>query len=244
MQVDHQPALQARFDAFLQVLDLARGAVGRDDDLLVLIDQRIECVKEFLLRGILAGNELHVIDHQHVDRAEDFLEIHDLPFAQRLHEAVHELLGRQVKHAQVRAAGLQFMRDGMHQVGLAQADPAVQEQGVEGDRPALGHPAGGGMGQFVGLADHKTVEGKARIQRRARPVFVGARAGARWLGRGFDRPRHGGGMRSVQGPDREFHPIHRRAGTGQLRADVVGIVALDPVAEKDGRHFEPRDAVL
>jgi hypothetical protein len=82
-------------------------------------------------------------------------------------KAVHELLGREVKHAQFRAANLHLMRDGVHQVGLAQPDAAIKEQRVERDRPAFGHPAGGSMGQFVRLADDEAVEGEACIQRRA-----------------------------------------------------------------------------
>ena len=68
------------------------GAVGGNDDLLVLVHQRVERVEEFFLRTVLAGNELHIIDHQHIDRAEQVLEIHDLPVAQCLHETIHELL--------------------------------------------------------------------------------------------------------------------------------------------------------
>jgi hypothetical protein len=56
------------------------------------------------------------------------------------------------------------MRDGVHQVRLAQADAAIEEQRVEGDRPAFGHAARGGMGQLVRLADDEAVEGEARIQ--------------------------------------------------------------------------------
>ncbi len=69
VQVNDQPALQARLDALLQILDLARRAVGGNHDLLVLINQRVERVEEFFLRRILARHELHVIDHQHIDTA-------------------------------------------------------------------------------------------------------------------------------------------------------------------------------
>jgi hypothetical protein len=58
--------------------------------------------------------------------------------------------------------GLQFPGDGVHQVRLAQTDAAIQEQRVEGHRPAFGHPARGGMGQLVRLAHHEAVEGEAR----------------------------------------------------------------------------------
>ena len=51
VQVDDQPALQARLDAVFQILDLARRAVGGNHDLLVLIDQGVEGVEEFFLRA-------------------------------------------------------------------------------------------------------------------------------------------------------------------------------------------------
>ena len=65
----------------------------------------------------------------------------------------------------------------MHQVGLAQADAAIKEQRVEGDRAAFGHAAGGGMGQFVGLADDEAVKGEAGVKRGTGQVFVIAGAG-------------------------------------------------------------------
>ena len=135
--------------------------------------------------------------------------------AQGLHEAVHELFGRQVKHAQIGLAGLQFMRDGVHQVGLAEADAAIQEQRVEADRAAFGHAAGGGMGQFVRLADDETVEGEARIQRGAGQLVLGRRGRGRGLGRRLgerlaQRARLGGLA------DGEFHagrPARRRSAS-------------------------------
>ena len=45
VQIDDQTTLQARFYAVLKVFDLARGAVCGDDDLFVLIDQRVEGVE-------------------------------------------------------------------------------------------------------------------------------------------------------------------------------------------------------
>src|SRR5690606_4895394 len=96
VQVDDEPALQAALDPFLQPLNFPGRAIGRNDYLTVLIDERVEGVKELLLRRILSGDELKIIDHEDIDAAKQFLEGDDLALSQGLDEAVHELLGRQV----------------------------------------------------------------------------------------------------------------------------------------------------
>ena len=93
VQVHHQAALQAGFDPVLKVLDFTRGAVGGKDDLFLAIHERIEGVKKLFLGAVLAGHELHIIDHQHIDRAEQLFEIHHPAFAQSVDKAVHELFG-------------------------------------------------------------------------------------------------------------------------------------------------------
>ena len=70
---DHQPAGQPRADALVEAFHVARRTVGRDDDLPAGIDQRIEGVGELRL-GLLALQELEIVDHQHVDAAQDVLE--------------------------------------------------------------------------------------------------------------------------------------------------------------------------
>ena len=73
----------------------------------------------------------------------------------------------------------------MHQMGLTQSDTAIEEERIEGDGPAFGDALGGGMGQFVGLADNECVEGKAIIQRCRghQPIVLGGR----WWCGGFAR---------------------------------------------------------
>ena len=128
-------------------------------------------MEKLFLRRFLAADELHIVDHQQIDRAELVLEIHRRAEAQRPDELVHELFGRQVDHLAGRSLGADVPGDRMHQMGLAEADPAIKEQRVERhavDRrdAGLGDAAGGGVGQLVGLADDKILEGEARIERR------------------------------------------------------------------------------
>ena len=122
--------------------EVGRRLVGGDHDLPVLVDQRVEGVEELLLGRILAADELHVVDHQHVDRAELLLEGHGVLVAQRADELVHELFGRQVDDPAARLALADVPGDGVHQVGLAEPDAAIEEQRVERHASALRRRAG------------------------------------------------------------------------------------------------------
>ena len=73
--------------------------------------------------------------------------------------------------------------DRVHQMGLAEPDPAVKEERVERHRPisagaGLRDTPGGGMGKLVGLADDEVLEREALIERRLlRPVLADLECG-------------------------------------------------------------------
>ena len=166
MQVGHDAAREPRAQAVLDAREVIRRLVGRDDDLLAGVNQRIESVEELLLRVVLADQELQVIHHQHMDRAQLRLELHGVVAAQRRDEAVHEFLRRHIGDGEVRILLAERPGDGVHQMRLAQAHAAIKKQRVEtGLGRALGHAAGAGMSEFIGLADNEAVEGEAWIER-------------------------------------------------------------------------------
>src|SRR3546814_9483415 len=74
MNVGDEAPAQPRPHPLFQPLQIRRGLVGGDDDLPVLVDQRVEGVEELLLRALAPADELHVVDHQDVNRAELLLE--------------------------------------------------------------------------------------------------------------------------------------------------------------------------
>ena len=126
-------------------------------------------MEKFFLRVVLADQELQVIDHQHIDAAKLFLELHRRLAADCGDEAIHEFFGRHVSDRDRLRAVLapQFPGDGMHQVGLAQADAAVQEQRIEADaRRLFGDAARAGIGKLIGLADDEVIEREPRIEHR------------------------------------------------------------------------------
>ena len=56
------------------------------------------------------------------------------------------------------------MADGVHEVGLAQARPAVDVEGVVGLGRILGHGHGGGVGELVAAADDEVLEGVIGVE--------------------------------------------------------------------------------
>jgi hypothetical protein len=60
----------------------------------------------------------------------------------------------------------QAVADGLDQVGLAQADTAIDEQGVVAVTGIVGHLQGGGARQVIGLAGHEGIEGEQGVEAR------------------------------------------------------------------------------
>ena len=134
-------------------------------------------MEELLLGGILAVDELHVIDHQHVHRAEQILKRHGVLEPQRADELVHELFGGKVDHTPAGGALADIPGQGMHEMGLAEPHPAIEKQRIKGHLVGFRHAAGGGEGQLVGLADDEIGKRIIGIERRADvllPVGPGA----------------------------------------------------------------------
>src|SRR5690606_20316611 len=163
----YQAPLETRPQAFLQRLDLFGGTVAGDDDLPARLVQGVERVEELFLRGLLAGQELDVVDQQHVDAAVPVAELDGAPVADGVDDFVGESFRRNVDHPGVGIALQYAVGDGLHQVGLPQAHPAVQEERVVSAGRRLGHRQGRGVGQPVAAADHEGVEGVAMVERLA-----------------------------------------------------------------------------
>ena len=92
--------------------------------------QRVERVEELFFGAVLAGQELDVVDEQHVDGS---VFVPELAHASRGYggdDLVGELLRREVNNALAREAVVDLVADCMHEVRLAQTDSSIEEQGV------------------------------------------------------------------------------------------------------------------
>ena len=124
-------------------------------------------MEELFLRALLVRQELDVVDQQHVQRLVIVLEAVDGVAPDGLDQVLHELVRRDVADDRPRFTLLDGVAHCLHQVGLAQAHAAVNEERVIGAAGPVGHLQGGGPGQVVGLAVHEGGKGQSRVQPRA-----------------------------------------------------------------------------
>ena len=256
-----EAAGQPRAHAIIEAFEIGRRTIGGNHHLAAGIDQRIQRVAELGLRRFPL-QELQVVDHEHIDAAQRFLERQRRLRLQRGDEAVHELLGGEIEHLAL-AAGIAGPRHRLQQMGFAEADAGVNVERVEHHGVAaasFGDLARGRMGQRVGAADHETCEGQARIERRAAErIMVGGhrRGGGRaQFGRGtaigvFDaaligrRSRFLGGRgTSHRRAHGEIDPVHFRHLGLPAGENTVGVMRLDPALEESGRNRQMHAFVL
>ena len=170
-QVGDEAPLEPAAQALLEGQDRLGRPVRRQHDLLAVLVDRVERMEELFLRPLLVRDELDVVDQQQVDPPVARAELVDLALLDRGDELVGELLAGRVDDALARELGDHLVADGMHQVRLAQAHPAVQEERVVGVAGPLRHGQAGGVGQPVGRADDEVRERVARVEV-GRPAFA------------------------------------------------------------------------
>ena len=102
--------------------------VGANDDLFVLPMQGIEGMEEFFLRRFLAGDELDVVDQQHIDAAVAVAKSLGGMRADGIDQVIGEFFRRDVQH--LLPLCLRVVADGVQQVSLAQSHPAVQKERI------------------------------------------------------------------------------------------------------------------
>ena len=128
----------------------------------------------------------------------------------------------------------------MHQMGLAEPDAAIEEQRIEaGARRLLGDPASAGIGEFVRLADHESIECEARIDRQIGPLVCplldpgrNRRQALNDRGNAFRQSRR----RRCAG-DTDIHPADCRVLRMPQRVQSLAIAAADPVAQEACRQM-------
>ncbi len=217
LDVGDQSPLEPGTQPLLERRDFLWQGVGGHDDLLLRVVQRVERVEELLLGRVLAGDELDVVHQEHVELTVAALEFLHALETQGIDEVVQETLGRQIQDLGVRIAALHLLRDRMHEVGLPEADTAVEKQGVVRTRGRFGDGAGRRVGELVGSSDDEALEGK---------TWIGGDGGGRARG-----GRGGGSRRGVAGAGFEPDLQLRITGGRSLAGEERSVAGFDPVGK-------------
>src|SRR3954451_20380596 len=173
-------------------------------------------MEELLLRALLVGEELDVVDQDHVGPAERIAEGRRAAVADRLDEGAGELLDRRVADAQAHAEAAHVVADRVEEVRLAEARRAMKEERVVGLSRHLGRGQRGRVGEAVPVADHELLEG-----------VLGVEAGLGGGGTRLGRSRLG---RAPVGPhDLDDHPVTElpHCGPAQEREVALAHAAAD-----------------
>ena len=205
-------------------------------------------MEKLFLGGFLAIDELNIVDHQHIDRAEPFLERHRILEPERPDKMVHELFGGQVNHLAVRLVFANMPGDRMHKMGLTKPHPAIEKQRVIRGGRRVGDPARGCIGQLVRLADDEIIKFEPGIQR-------GADIALDTIGRyprafGGPHRRFRGRLRRCRradvflvGQDEYVDIRNRRISVRPQSGNTLSVVICHPVAHKTRRHGQFYDAI-
>jgi hypothetical protein len=132
--------------------------------LFVSIEERVECVKKFLLRTFFAAEELNVVNAKQIGLAIAFAEFDQVIVLNRVDEFVDEKFARKINHLHVFLFRQNVLADRLHQVRLAKTDAAVDKKRVVSARRRLRHSEAGRMRDFIIRPDHEGFKCVARIE--------------------------------------------------------------------------------
>ena len=124
----------------------------------------VEGVEEFLLGGVLAGDELYIVYHKHVHVAVFVAELGVGIVLYGLYQLVCKCFAGNVGYAVGGVYLLYVVAYGVHKVGLAKANVAVYEQRIVRRGRVVRNCLCGGVGNVVAAANDKAVKGELGVQ--------------------------------------------------------------------------------
>src|SRR6476469_9290591 len=128
------------------------------------VKELVERMKKFLLRPLFTTEKLNIVDQKKVGLAITLPEFDQITVLDRVDELVDEQLTREVDHLHVFPFRPDELADGLHQMGLAQTDAAVNEQRIVRSRGRLRDGETGCVRDFIIRADDERVKGVPRIE--------------------------------------------------------------------------------
>ena len=185
-------------------------------------------MKELFLGTLFLREELDIVNQQCVEGAIRGLELIDRVVLQGAHHVADKLLRVHISHPGSRPIGQNEVPDTLHQVGLAEPNTAVDEQGVVAPAWIAAHLQGGGPRHLVALALDELFEGVLRIE-----LAANSRGRPRLC---IDWRRLALQVRQAS----DFQPDGHARNFAQKIRDATEAVGIDPVHHEAIRGKQPQ----
>ena len=130
--------------------------------------ERVESVEELFLHALFIGQELNIVDQQDVNIAELVPERDHPVITQRINQFIREFFTGNVADGSLGLAALDFMANGLHQVGLPHSHTTIEKQRIVSLGRPFSHRLRGGMGKLIAGANDKCLKSVFRIELRSR----------------------------------------------------------------------------
>src|SRR4029077_3553156 len=128
------------------------------------VKERVERVEKFFLRPLFTTEKLNVVNQKKVGLPITLPEFYQITVLDRVDELVDEKLTGDVDHLHVFPFRPHELADGLHLMGLAQPDAAVNEERIVRARRCLRDSETGCVRDFVVRADDERFECVSRIE--------------------------------------------------------------------------------
>src|SRR3989344_2464091 len=237
---------ETSLEAFFEARQERRMLIGREDDLFIAVVERIEKVKELLLRLLGVRDELHVIHDEHVVLTVLVLEAVRATGAHGIDVIDSEALRGHIENLLVRVRFLEMIPYRLNEVRLAAPRRAVNEERVVRKAGTLEDGLRGGACELVEGADDERFERIAGVQVVAFVDVKGFEVEGGVLGR-LHAPGLplGGGCRPV---DHILNGPHRRIQSPEGLQDEFAVLFHEPFLhdlrgnrDLHGASVAPRD---
>ena len=159
---------------------LGVGVAGHDN-VRFFGQQGFKGVEELLLRALLVGKKLHVVNQEQIQRVVALLELVKSLALVGLNHIRYKLFCMDVENFGIGPLRQQPVAHSVHQMGLTQTNTAIDEERVVQVAWHARHMHGRGARHAVGTAFNQGVKGQRRIEPTLQVACARVQAGTRWV---------------------------------------------------------------
>lgn len=161
LYIRHQSALKAAHKTIVEQAHLNRRTVGGYDYLVTGLVNVVEGVEKLLLRGLLAGDELDIVNEEEVNVAVFHAKFLARALFDGLQQLICELIALYVGNFRAGIVLADILADGQQQMRFSKAGVAVDKQRIVRAAGLVRDGNGGIVRKLVGVSHDEAIEGVA-----------------------------------------------------------------------------------